>query len=100
MKLKELLEVIPDDCEIGLILWDNGCFVSYGNKDEAIEKVSYRYKLIKEQVKNMDVIHVYSGVNVEANNVERLSRVTYPLDVIPELIIEIEGGGTNERKKF
>lgn len=90
MKLKELLEVIPDDCEIGLIPWDNGFSVSYGNKDEAIEKLSYRYKLIKEQVKNMDVIHVYSGVNVEANNVECLSRVTYPLDVIPELIIEIE----------
>lgn len=90
MKLKELLEVIPDDCEIGLIPWDNGFSVSYGNKDEAIEKLSYRYKLIKEQVKNMDVIHVYSGVNVEANNVECLSRVTYPLDVIPELIVEIE----------
>lgn len=90
MKLKELLEVIPDDCEIGLIPWDNGFSVSYGNKDEAIEKLSYRYKLIKEQVKNMDVIHVYSGVNVEANNVECLSRATYPLDVIPELIIEIE----------
>lgn len=90
MKLKELLEVIPDDCEIGLIPWDNGFSVSYGNKDESIEKLSYRYKLIKEQVKNMDVIHVYSGVNVEANNAECLSRVTYPLDVIPELIIEIE----------
>lgn len=90
MKLKELLEVIPDDCEIGLIPWDNGFSVSYGNKAQAIEKLSYRYKLIKEQVKNMDVKHVYSGVNVEANNVERLSRATYPLDVIPELIIEIE----------
>lgn len=30
------------------------------------------------------------GANVKANNVERLARVTYPLDVIPELIIEIE----------
>lgn len=29
MKLKELLEVIPDDCEIGLIPWDNGFSVSY-----------------------------------------------------------------------
>nr|DAG29307.1 MAG TPA: hypothetical protein [Caudoviricetes sp.] len=90
MKLKELLEVIPDDCEIGLILWDNGFSVSYGTKYEAIEQVAYRYKLIREQVKNMDVKHVYSGVNVKANNVERLARVTYPLDVIPELIIEIE----------
>lgn len=90
MKLKELLQVIPDDCEIGLIPWDNGFSVSYGNKVEAIEKLAYRYKLIKEQVKNMDVIHVYSGFNVEANNVECLSRAIYPLDVIPELIIEVE----------
>lgn len=90
MKLKELLEVIPDNCEIGLIPWDNGFSVSYGTKYEAIEQVAYRYKLIREQVENMDVIHVYSGVNVEANNVECLSRATYPLDVIPELIVEIE----------
>lgn len=90
MKLIDLLNYVPDDCEIGLIPWDNGFSVSYGNKAEAIEKLAYRYKLNKEQVKNMDVIHVYSGVNVEANNVECLSRVTYPLDVIPELIIEIE----------
>lgn len=90
MKLKELLEVIPDNCEIGLIPWDNGFSVSYGNKAEAVEKLACRYKFIKEQVKNMDVIHVYSGVNVEANNVECLSRATYPLNVIPELIIEIE----------
>ena len=90
MKLIDLLNYVPDDCEIGLIPWDNGFSVSYGNKAEAIEKLAYRYKLIKEQVKNMDVMHVYSGVNVEANNVECLSRVTYPLDVISELIIEIE----------
>lgn len=30
------------------------------------------------------------GCQCRANNVERLSRATYPLDVIPELIIEIE----------
>lgn len=90
MKLKELLEVISDDCEIGLIPWDNGFSVSYGKKEEAIEKLACRYKLIREQVKNMDVKDVYSGVNIRANNVERLSRVTYPLDVIPALIIEIE----------
>ena len=90
MKLIDLLSYIPDDCEIGLIPWDNGFSVSYGNKAEAIQKLACRYKLIKEQVENMDVIHVYSGVKVEANNVECLLRDTYPLDVIPELIIEIE----------
>lgn len=96
MKVKELLEVIPDDCEIGLIPLDKRFSVSYGTKEEAMEKMAYRYKLIVEQVKNMDVAHVYAGVNVEANNVECLVRDTYPLDVIPELIIEIEGGGEDE----
>ena len=90
MKLKELLAVIPDDCEIGLIPLDKEFSVTYGTKEEAMEKMAYRYKLIVEQVKNMDVAHVYAGVNVEANNVECLSIATYPLDVIPELIIEIE----------
>ena len=61
-----------------------------------MEKMAYRYKMIVEQVKNMDVAHVYAGANVEANNVECLLRATYPLDVIPELIIEIEGGGEDE----
>ena len=90
MKLKELLAVIPDDCEIGLIPLDKRFSVSYGTPEEAMEKMAYRYKLIVEHVKNMDVAHVYAGVNVEANNVECLVRDTYPLDVIPELIIEIE----------
>ena len=88
MKLIDLLNYIPDECEIGIV--DGGFSISYGNKWDAIAKVAYKYKLIKEQVKNMDVMHVYSGVNVEANNAECLSRATYPLDVIPELIIEIE----------
>ena len=90
MKLIDLLSYIPDDCEIGLIPLDKEFSVTYGTKEEAMEKMAYRYKLIVEQVKNMDVAHVYAGVNVEANNVECLSRDTYPLDVIPELIIEIE----------
>lgn len=90
MKLKELLEVIPDDCEIGLIPWDNGFSVSYGNKAEAIEKLAYRYKLIKEQVENMDVRSIYSGACVQCNNVELFNRDVPPLDVKPEVVIEIE----------
>ena len=90
MKLIDLLSYIPDECEIGLVRFNGRFSISHGNKSEAMESLAYKYRLIKEQVENMDVIHVYSGVNVEANNVERLSRATYPLDVTPELIIEIE----------
>ena len=96
MKLKELHAVISDDCEIGLIPLDKEFSVSYGTKEEAMEKMAYRYKLIVEQVKHVDVARVYAGVHVEANNVEWLSSATYPLDVIPELIIEIERGGQHE----
>ena len=46
MKLKELLEVIPDGCGIGLIPLDKRFSVSYGTKDEAMEGMAYRYKLI------------------------------------------------------
>lgn len=90
MKLKELFEVIPDDCEIGLVRWDDGFSVSYGNKSEAMEKVAYKYRLIKEQVENMDVRNIYPGVDVQSNNVELLSRDAFPLDITPEIIIEIE----------
>lgn len=43
MKLKELLKVIPDDCEIGLIPWDNGFSVSFGNLWEAIGELYYTF---------------------------------------------------------
>lgn len=90
MKLKELLEIIPDDCEIGIVRWDDGFSISYGNKSEAMEKVAYKYRLIKEQVENMDVRNIYPGVDVQSNNVELFSRGAFPLDITPEIIIEIE----------
>lgn len=91
MKLKELLEVIPDDCEIGLIPWDNGFSVSYGNKAEAIEKLAYRYKLIKEQIKNMDVSSVYPCTYVQCKEAHLFEKnEAPPLCIKPQISIEIE----------
>lgn len=90
MKLIDLLSCISDECEIGIVRWDDGFSISYGNKSEAMEKVAYKYRLIKEQVENMDVRNIYPGVDVQSNNVELFSRGAFPLDITPEIIIEIE----------
>lgn len=62
MKLKELLEVIPENYEIGLANFDkdNGIIV-YGTKEDAIQKFAEKEKFIKEQVEGMNVIVIYPG---------------------------------------
>lgn len=90
MKLKELLEVIPDDCEIGLVRFNGGFSISHGNKSEAMESLAYKYRLIKEQVEIMDVRSIYSGACVQCKNVEMFERDAPPLDIKPEVVIEIE----------
>lgn len=50
MKLKELLEVIPDNYEIGLANFDKGNgIIVYGTKEDAIQKFAEKEKFIKEQ---------------------------------------------------
>lgn len=90
MKLIDLLSYIPDECEIGLARFDDGFSISYGDKSEAMQSVAYKYRLIKEQVENMDVRNIYPGVDVQSNNVELFSRGAFPFDITPEIIIEIE----------
>ena len=90
MILIDLLNYIPDECEIGLVRFDGGFSISHGNKSEAMEGVAYKYRLIKEQVENMDVRSIYSGACVQCNNVEMFNRDVPPLDVKPEVVIEIE----------
>lgn len=91
MKLIDLLSYIPDECEIGLVRFDDGFSVSYGNKSEAIEKVAYEYRLIKEQVENMDVISVYPCTYVQCKEAHLFEKFeTPPLCIKPQIIIEIE----------
>lgn len=90
MKLIDLLKFIPDECEIGLVRFDGGFPISHGNKSEAMEGVAYKYRLIKEQVENMDVRSIYSGACFQGYNVELFERDVPPFDVKPEVVIEIE----------
>jgi hypothetical protein len=90
MKLKDFLKYIPDDCEVGLLSLSRTIYISYGLMDEAIDRMAYKYKLVRDQILNMDVAHVYAGVCVESYNTEYLSNSAYPIDLFPKLIIELE----------
>lgn len=90
MKLIDLLSYIPDECEIGLARFDDGVPISYGNKSEAIQSVAYKYRLIKEQVENMDVRSVYPAAYVQGADTQLFERDVPPIYVKPEIIIEIE----------
>ena len=91
MKLIDLLSVIPDECEIGLVRFDDGFSISYGDKSEAMQSVAHKYRLIKEQVENMDVRHVYPAAYAQCNSIQLFGiYVPPPLYVKPEIIIEIE----------
>lgn len=90
MKLIDLLSYIPDECEIGIVCFDGGFPVSYGNKWDAIAKVAYKYRLIKEQVENMDVSSVYPCTYVQCKEAHLFENETPPIYVKPQIIIEIE----------
>lgn len=49
MKLIDLLNYIPDECEIGLVRFNGGFSISHGNKSEAMESLAYKYRLIKSK---------------------------------------------------
>lgn len=89
MKLIDLLNYIPDECEIGIVC--GGFSISYGNKWDAIAQVAYKYKLIKEQVENMDVSSVYPCTYVQCKEAHLFEKnETPPLCIKPQIIIEIE----------
>lgn len=90
MKLKNFLKYVPDNCEVGMLFLYRTSYISYGHMDEAIDKMAYKYKLVRDQILNMKVLHVYAGVCVESYNTEYLSQSAYPIDLFPKLIIELE----------
>lgn len=90
MKLKDFLKYVPDNCEVGLLTLSRSIYIFYGLMDESIDRMAYKYKLVRDQILNMEVAHVYAGVCVESYNTEYLSQSAYPIDLFPKLIIELE----------
>ena len=89
MKLKELLEIIPDECDIGLSNFSkDNCKVIYGNREYAILSFAEREKFITEQVENMEVISIYPCANVYCKEEHLLESDMPSLHVTPQLLME------------
>ena len=65
MKLKELLEVVPDKYIIGLMDADvdNYSTLCFGHKDEVIKGFGHRAGMPPAHVKNLNVTSIHPGVN-------------------------------------
>lgn len=91
MKLKELLEVIPDEYEIGLVDFDKGiCAIAYDIKEVAIMGFAQKTTYTKEQIENMDVIAIHPGANVCCKEAHMFANDMTVLHVKTQLLIEIQ----------
>lgn len=61
MKLEDFLKYIPDNCEVGLLSLSRTIYISYGLMDEAIDKMAYKYKLVRDQILNLELISLQFG---------------------------------------
>lgn len=91
MKLKELLEVIPMDYEIGLTDFNKYiCTISYGTKADAIYDFAIKDKMTYGQVENMKVIAIHPvAVAHLSDGVEMFGDDTAELHIKTRLLIEI-----------
>lgn len=65
MKLKELLEVIPDNYKLGLMDSDsdNYSILVFGNKKDIIWGYGQKARLQPEQVENLKVVAIHPGAS-------------------------------------
>lgn len=93
MKLIDLLNYVPDECEIGLVRSEDQQHGVIGDKYDAITRFAYRNRLIKEQVENMDVRHISPAAYAQrdsTDSIQLFERDVLPLYVKSGIIIEIE----------
>ena len=91
MKLKELLEVVPNDYEIGLANFDkNLCSISYFKKEDAIMGFAQKVPLMTEEIENLNVIAIHPvAVAHLLDGVEMFGDDTAELHIKTRLLIEI-----------
>lgn len=90
MKLEELLEIIPDECDIGLSNFSkHSGNVTYGNREYAILSFADKERFIPEQVKNMDVISIYPCANTYCDTNLLIGHDMPPLHVNMQMLIEL-----------
>lgn len=91
MKLKELLEVVPNDYEIGLANFDkNICTNSYFKKEDAIMGFAQKAHMTPEEIENLNVIAIHPGTVAHLSDAgEVFGDDTAELRIKTQLLIEI-----------
>lgn len=100
MKLKELLEVLPMDYEIGLADF-NKCIltISYGTKENAIYEFAVKDKMTYGQVEDMKVIAIHPvAVAHISDGVELFGDDAAELHVKTRFLIEVQTRAGKELK--
>ncbi len=91
MKLKELLEVIPDNYILGLTNADedNYSILVFGNKMDIIWGFGQRAFMSKAHVKNLKVVSIHPGVNTYLSDSDMYGEASTELHVKTQLLIEL-----------
>lgn len=91
MKLKELLEIIPENYEIGLENFDkNICTISYFKKEDAIMGFAQKAPMMPEEIKNLNVIAIHPvAVAYLSDGVEMFGDDTAELHIKTRFLIEV-----------
>lgn len=91
MKLKELLEVVPNDYEIGLANFDKDiCTISYFKKEDAIMGFAQKVPMMPEEIENLNVITIHpTAVAHLSDGVEMFGDDAAEIHIKTRLLIEI-----------
>lgn len=92
MKLKELLEVIPDNYMIGLTNADedNYSILVFGNKKDVLFGFGQRAYLLKQQVENLNVVTIHPGATAHLpDKTDMYGDGSVELHVKTQLLIEV-----------
>lgn len=96
MKLKELLEVIPDYYEIGLTTFDDfGDAFDCKIRDDAVMSFATQKKFSREQVENMTVRAIHPCADVRGMEEREFANGMPFFHVEAQLLIEFERGETD-----
>lgn len=91
MKLKELLEVIPDNYTVGLTNADedNYSILVFGNKKEAITGFAHRAPISPAHAENLKVTAIHPGADVYFRDSDMYGEDTTEPHVKAQLLIEV-----------
>ena len=98
MKLKELLEVVPDTYILGLANADedNYSILVFGRRKDAIWGYGQRAFLSTDEVLNLNVEAIHPGVNTYLRDSDMYGEDSTELHVKTQLLIELK---TEEEEK-